>query len=330
MGRHCEGKGLCSKVESKMTLKYKKIIAPVDRKLIEQELSEDRFIRSSNKGGNDLYIVNHHNSPNVMLEIGRLREISFRDSGGGTGEEVDIDEMDTCKNCYNQLIVYSAQDQEIIGGYRFIKCIDAYNGETDKYELSTEHYFDFSEKFKKEYLPKTLELGRSWVQPDYQPSNNPRKGVFALGSIWDGLGWLIANFSDMEYLFGKITMYPGYNPEARDLLLSFMHHYFEDSENLMTVKPGLKLEANSDLAKKEFGAMSFKEAYRALNKKIRSLGEKVPPLFNLYMHTSPTMKTFGTAINNDFGKVEETGILVTIGDIHQDTLNRHDAVKSKK
>lgn len=211
--------------------KEEEIIAPIDKDLIEQELNEGRFVRNTNKGGNKIFILNHHNAPHTMREIGRLREVSFRYAGGGTGKSLDIDEADTSERCYEQLIVYSPDDQEIIGGYRFIIGDQAYNKETDDFELSTAHYFNFSDQMKKEYLPFSIELGRSWVQPSYQPSINPRKGVFALMNIWDGLGCLVTKYPKIRYFFGKVTMYTSYNKEARDILLSFMAHYFPNRLN---------------------------------------------------------------------------------------------------
>ena len=103
----------------------KPVIEPINRDLLESELTPELFIRHTNKGNNEIYILTHHTAPKVMLEIGRLREISFRHSGGGTGEEVDIDHYDTDEICYEQLIVYSREDREIIGGYRFIEMKNA-------------------------------------------------------------------------------------------------------------------------------------------------------------------------------------------------------------
>ena len=302
----------------------KQIIPPVERSLIRQELNEDRFVRKTNKGGNEIYILNHHNSPNTMREIGRLREVSFRAAGGGTGLDIDIDHYDTCERCYEQLIVYNPEDQEIIGGYRFITGQTALNEETDEYELSTAHYFDFSGQMKSDVLPYSIELGRSWVQPSYQPSVNPRKGVFALANIWDGLGAIIVNYPEMKYFFGKVTMYTAYNTEARDLLLSFMCAYFPDNEGLCKPKSSLSATFDTALFDIHFSdAPTYEEGFKRLHKLIKERGEFIPPLINIYMNLSSTMKTFGTANNPDFGDVEETGLIVTIADIHQTVLDRH-------
>lgn len=300
------------------------IIAPIDRALIESELTEERYVRDTNKAGNKIYMVNHHNSPYTMQEIGRLREVSFRDAGGGTGLPVDIDDADTSERCYEQLIVWSPEDREIVGGYRFITGARALNHETGEYELSTAHYFDFTEQMKEEYLPHSIELGRSWVQPAYQPAVNPRKGLFALMNIWDGLGSLVINYPEIKYLFGKVTMYTHYDKEARDLLLSFMSHYFPNRPDLCKPKPQLDAPHDKTLFNELFEKdTSYDEGFKLLNKLLKERGEYVPPLINIYMGLSKTMITFGTAQNPDFGDVEETGILVTIADIHQGVTDRH-------
>ncbi len=304
--------------------KEEEIIAPVDKDLIESELNDERFVRDTNKGGNKIFILNHHNSPNTMREIGRLREVSFRYAGGGTGKSLDIDEADTSERCYEQLIVYNPEDKEIIGGYRFITGKQAHNRETGIFELSTAHYFDFSEQMKEDFLPYSIELGRSWVQPNYQPSINPRKGVFALMNIWDGLGCLVTKYPEIRYFFGKVTMYTSYNKEARDILLSFMAHYFPNRLNLCHPKPELFSNFDEAVFREHFDSeLDYQEGFKLLHKLLKERGEFIPPLINIYMSLSSTMMTFGTAQNPDFGDVEETAILVTIDDIHQEVKDRH-------
>lgn len=299
------------------------IIDPIDKEILKKELNADRFIRKTRKGDNEIYIVNVHNSPHTLQEIGRLREVTFRASGGGTGLPLDLDEFDTNEICYEQLIVWSPEDEEIIGGYRYILCAKAIDPASGQIHLSTSHYFDFSERFIKDYLPYTIELGRSWVQPNFQPSVNPRKGLFALDNIWDGLGALAVKNPDIKYFFGKVTMYPNYDTESRDFLLHFMHHYFPDKENLMKPYHPLIQDYQTDFVEAQLKGLDFKDGFKVLNSFVRERGENVPPLVNIYMHLSPTMKTFGTAVNEDFGDVEETGILVTIADIYEDKKERH-------
>ena len=297
------------------------IIEPINREILKAELKKVGKIRDTRKGGNEIYIVDAHNAPQVLQEIGRLREWSFRSAGGGTGKSIDLDDYDTNDTCYEQLIVWSPEDEEIIGGYRFIEC--AKGRAAENFKLSTAHYFEFKPAFVEKYLPKTIELGRSWVQPNFQPAVNPKKGLFALDNIWDGLGAIIRTRPHIEYFFGKVTMYPSYDRECRNALLNFLQIYFPDNENLMT--PYHPLEA--DIKDPEYAAMfnnqDFKTDFKTLNLYVRERGEFIPPLVNIYMNLSPSMKTFGTAVNHEFGSVEETGILVTIADIYPDKKERH-------
>jgi hypothetical protein len=299
------------------------IIPAISKEVLKSELTKERFLRYTRKGDNEIYVVNQKNAPNTLQEIGRLREVTFRASGGGTGLSVDLDEFDTNQICYEQLIVWSPEDEEIIGGYRFIKCAEAIDDSTGEIHLSTTHYFDFTKRFITEYLPYTIELGRSWVQPNFQPTVNPRKGLFALDNIWDGLGALVIFNPEIRYFFGKVTMYPNYNTASRDFLLHFMHHYFPDNENLM--KPFHPLIQNYDkkYVEEQLKGLDFKDGFKVLNSAVRENGEFIPPLVNIYMNLSPTMKTFGTAVNPEFGNVEETGILVTIADIFEEKKERH-------
>jgi hypothetical protein len=300
----------------------KEIIAPIESSLIALELHASGLVRLTRKGGNEIYIIDNKTAPNTLLEIGRLREVTFRASGGGTEEELDLDEYDTGEICYRQLIVWSPAEQQIVGGYRFILCNEAIDSE-GMIHLSTTHYFDFSERFLTDYLPFTIELGRSWVQPMFQPTVDPRKGLFALDNIWDGLGALVRFYPEKKYFFGKVTMYPNYNTDCRDFLLHFMHHYFPDTENLMHPYHPLVQNYNKAYVESQLQDLDFKDGFKVLNGHIREKGEFIPPLVNIYMNLSPTMKTFGTAVNPDFGNVEETGILVTIADIFPDKKERH-------
>ncbi len=304
--------------------KAAELISPVNRELLKAELTPERFLRYTNNGDNLVYQVDYHNAPNVVREIGRLREITFRAAGGGTGLALDLDENDTSETCYQQLITWNESDEEIVAGYRLICCKDAL-GPDGSIRLSTTHLFDFSASFVDDYLPYTLELGRSFVQPNYQPSLDNRKGMFSLDNLWDGLGAVVLLHPNIKYLFGKVTMYPHYNREGRDLLLYFMNQYFPDDQGLVWPKEKLRLsyETNILTQPNPFEGLDYKEGYKVLNSQIRALGENIPPLINTYMNLSPTMKTFGTALNDEFGEVEETGILITLADIYESKKHRH-------
>ena len=304
----------------------KDIIAPVPVEAIMEELTEEKFFRKTNNAGNEIYVLTAHESPNVMREIGRLREISFRASGGGTGLDCDIDEFDTRdENFFYQLIVWNPTDRAIVGGYRFLLCDHLPVDEHGQVDTPTSELFLYSEKFVKEYLPYTIELGRSFVQPDYQPSKSLSKGLYSLDNLWDGLGSLIDIYPEAKYYFGKVTMYPQLERTSRDMILYFMQNQFPDKDNLVTVRPELNLPilADPEWLASIFTADNYHDNYKILVKQVRERGAAVPPLVNAYMSLSPTLRSFGTALNPGFGKVEETGILVTISDIFEEKVKRH-------
>lgn len=295
------------------------IAPPVNKDLLLKELTNDKFLRKANFGNTEIYVFECKNSPNLTQELGRLRETSFRAAGGGTGKEIDIDKFDLSDEPYKQLIVWDPEEKEIIGGYRYILGESVMDDPHEK--LATTHIFNFSEKFIQEYLPYTIELGRSFVQPNYQYGRNARKGLFALDNLWDGLGALTIEYPDIKYFFGKVTMYKGFNIEARDYILTFLRLYFPDNQNL--VSPTKPVTFDFDTIKKAFNGNDYSTDYKTLMRFVKSKNEKIPALVNAYMNLSPSIITFGTVENDAFGGVEETGLLVEIEDIYNSKKDRH-------
>lgn len=300
-----------------------KIIDPIDKNLIKSELTVQKRVRATNKANNEIYVFTAHDSPHLMKEVGRLREIAFRHYGGGTGLEADIDQYDTMDVPYRQLIVWDPENEEILGGYRFICGSDVEFDAQNKPMLATAHLYNFSDQFIKEYLPHTVELGRSFVSLEYQSTLMGRKGIFALDNLWDGLGALTVIDPQIKYFFGKVTMYGTYNKDARNMILYFLRKHFPDSENLVTPIDPLMTNTDFEQMKRLFTGKKFNEDYRVLNKEVRALGYNIPPLINAYMSLSPSMRFFGTAINDEFGDVEESGILIEIDQILEEKRARH-------
>jgi hypothetical protein len=301
----------------------KPVILPVPKELVEAELTEDKIVRLTNKNRKVVYSVNAHDSPNTMREIGRLRELSYREAGSGTGKDCDIDSYDTAEIPYNQLIVWDPKESEILGGYRYIVCKDATADENGILKIGTSRLFEFSENFKKNYLPYSIELGRSFIQPDYQSSRSEYKSLFVLDNLWDGLGALVVKHPDTRYFIGQVSIYSGFNPQARDLLLFFLRKFFPDTENLVRAKNPVTLGTSQDVLNKVFTGRNFRENYRILSREIRALKERIPPLINTYINTSPMMRTFGTTINPFFENMEDTGLMIPIEDIYEIKKSRH-------
>ena len=308
----------------------KTIIPPVDKQLLEKELDSDRFLRNTNNGNNEIYLVCDKDSPNVIREIGRLREVTFRDAGGGTGKELDLDAFDKGEHAFKQLVLWDPEEKEVIGGYRYVLCNELEIDKNSVVKSPTASLFKYSEKFIKDYFSYTIELGRSFVQPLYQPTFNLRRGMYALDNLWDGIGAVIIENQDVKYMFGKVTMYPDFDTLARDMILFFLKKYFPDDEQLIyPIKP-LLIETSNKILNNIFTGCNYDEDYKILIQKVRKLGENVPPLVNAYMNLSATMKTFGTAVNHHFGDVEETGILLTVEDIFPGKKDRHLTTYNKK
>jgi len=301
----------------------KPIVEQLPKDQIIAELTKDKLLRRTNNGNNEVYVFNYNNSPALMNEVGRVREITFRHAGGGTGKEIDIDEFDTDpEDPQQQLIVWDPDNKEIIGGYRFyfpekgcIKC--------DVTKLASSSYFKISEKFLKKYYPHLMELGRSFVHPDYQSRTRGRKSLFALDNLWDGLGALVLDNHHLKFLFGKVTMYTHFNQKARNMILYFLNKHFNDPDELIVPLEPASIDIHEEEMKRLFEGKRYKDDYKILSREVRNLGESIPPLINAYMNLSPTMRTFGTFINHKFGNVEETGIMITLRDIYIEKINRH-------
>ena len=299
------------------------IIPKIPREVLKSELTEDKKLRMTNKSGNEVYVVTWQDSPNVVRELGRLREIAFREAGGGTGLSMDLDEFDTMENPYKQLLVWDPEEDEILGGYRYLLGSEVQLRPDGQPLLATSHMFHFSERFMRDYMPYTIELGRSFVTLEYQSSRMGTKGLFALDNLWDGLGALTVIEPNVKYLFGKFTMYPSYDRLARDMILYFLNKHFPDPDRLIEPMKPLQLWHDPKQFEQLFTMDEFRKDYRILNREVRKLGYNIPPLVNAYMNLSPTMKLFGTAINDGFGDVEETGILIAVDEILVEKRMRH-------
>ena len=301
------------------------IAPPVDRELIKKELKQKHFLRMTNRGNKEIYITTAHLSPNIMREIGRLRELSFASEGGGTGKEVDIDEYDTLPDpyCCKQLFVWNTEDEQIVGGYRFAHGSTMMERADGSIVTPTSEHYQFSQDFLENYLPYTVELGRAFVQPAYQPGFNLSKGLYSLDNLWDGLGALILEIPETRYFLGKITIYDSMDTEARDMILYFYQKYFPDPDGLMWPYEPTRIDTDYNKLVKLFKGRNYKEDYQILLHAVRARGCTVPSLVNAYMNLSSTMRYFGTCPDHGLPGTNGIGILITLKDINDDKRSRH-------
>ena len=313
-------------------MKMEEIIAPVDTELLKAELNEKRFLRDTNHAGNKLYIVDNACAPNVLREIGRLREIAFRAGGGGTGKSADLDEFDLDGAFkYKQLVLWDPDAECIIGGYRYVLCDNVMYDRCGQPIMPSAHLFKFTRRYLKGAFLKTIELSRSFIRPEYQSSEQGMKSLYSLDNLFDGLGGLIVLYKGrMEYFFGKMTIYPSFPEEGLQMLLYFLRKHFGTWENDLMhrldrmvipkqpVKIKLTRKFDNILTEKD-----FREDYKILKREIQKMGVNIPPLVNTYMNLSPTMKSFGAGINDEFGNVIEAGILIKFDELHPEKTCRH-------
>lgn len=302
---------------------HERVIDPIDKKLLKKELAQTQLILRTQKGGNEIYITDHHHSPNIMLEIGRLREVTFREAGGGTKKSIDIDRYDTDQPLYQQLIVWNPNDEEIVGSYRSLHLKHILKNKTLSTNSSFTDLFQLSDTFLKNYAPYTLELGRSFIQPKYQAINLLRKSLYALDNLWTGLGYLIAKNLDVRYLAGKVTLYPSFDPVLRDMLFYLMEKHFRDKENLIYPHKPYSIQIDEEKFDEIFSGKTFLEDRQIFQKETKKRGFIIPPLVNAYIRISPTLKSFGSIMNTHFGNVEEIGILIKIDDIYPNIKERY-------
>ena len=313
-------------------MKMEEIIAPVDKELLKAELNEKRFLRDTNHAGNKLYIVDNACAPNVLREIGRLREIAFRAGGGGTGKSADLDEFDLDGAFkYKQLVLWDPDAECIIGGYRYVLCDNVMYDRCGQPIMPSAHLFKFTRRYLKGAFLKTIELSRSFIRPEYQSSEQGMKSLYSLDNLFDGLGGLILLYKGrMEYFFGKMTIYPSFPEEGLQMLLYFLRKHFGTWENDLMhrldrmvipkqpVKIKLTRKFDNILTEKD-----FRDDYKILKREIQKMGVNIPPLVNTYMNLSPTMKSFGAGINDEFGNVIEAGILIKFDELHPEKTRRH-------
>ena len=300
------------------------IIDPVDVELLKKELNAETFLRKTNRGDNEIYVVNNENAPNVLREIGRLREVSFRAVGGGSGTECDLDHFDLEDKACFQIVVWNPEDEEIIGGYRFTRWKMASFHENGQPYVNTEHLFDFSQEFLDKYFPYCIEMARAFVQPKYQSAQAGRKALFALDNLWDGIGGVVASDPSVKYLSGKVTIYSSSPELSRKAMVYYLDKSFGDRKGLITSKnPETWTEEQAAMFEELFSGANYKENYQILNNYVKSMGDSIPPLIHLYINLSETMKTFGTTFDPDFGDCYDTAMLITVADIYQEKYDRY-------
>ncbi len=269
--------------------------------------------------GHSIFLAEYAASPMLMREIGRLREITFREIGEGTGKEIDLDEFDAW---YEHLILWNTAKREIVGAYR-IGNPSAIEKKHGKASLYTSTLFHFSKELQN-VLPRSLELGRSFIRREYWNSQ-------ALDYLWHGIGAYLAKHPDIEYLFGPVSISGEYTREAINCIVFYFTKWFDSK--LFSVEPVIPFGLSS--ARNLSSLMAGKEAqedFMILKRKLREQGLQVPTLLKQYSELSDSggvhFLSFG--IDAAFGNCVDGFILVEVSKIKESKKRRYIYSKIKE
>lgn len=248
----------------------KNIVRPEDPKVLKKELASAEKLGTTSDG-KKIYLVSYEQGKNLLREIARLREVTFRRVGEGTGLAKDMDEFDTF---YRHIILWDDDNLEIVGAYRLGICSEilsrqGLNG------LYTTTLFNFSQSMYA-LLPQAVELGRSFVQKRYWRSN-------ALDYLWQGIGAFLATYPEIKYLFGAVSISNSYSEEAKDLIVHFYKKWFPDKQALAVAKNRYNISAKKEQELKAlFSGHDFKSDLQKLKEYLKQYGFAIPILYKQY------------------------------------------------
>lgn len=297
----------------------KNIIHPIPRKFIKRELLNSELIGETSNG-KKLFVCEFHNAPNTINEIARLREITFRKVGEGTGKKLDIDRFD---KIYKHIIIWDENDLEIVGSYR-IGLGSEIMKEIGIKGFYTSTLFEFAEDFKDKYIEKSLELGRSFIQKKYWRSN-------VLHYLWQGIGAFLYKNPDITHLFGGVSISKNYSQFALELIVFYHTKWFGDLNGKIKAKKEFKISEKS-LAyyNEEFNGENSTEDYRILKNLLKPLGYSVPILYKQYVDLCEHdgVKFFGFGIDESFGMCVDGFIQIDVSKIKKEKRERYIEIHS--
>ena len=298
----------------------KNIVHPTDKKLILNDVNAAETLGET-EDKIKILLVRYEAAPALMREIGRLRELTFRKVGEGTGRKIDLDSFDPY---YQHIVLWDAAALEVVGAYR-IAVGDEIYAQRGIPGFYTSTLFRFSEEFEK-YLPESLELGRSFVQPAYWNSQ-------ALDYLWHGIGAFLAARPQYNYLFGPVSVSASYSAEARELLVYFYRKWFGAEKS--PVKAKHRFEFRKDAADRlgeTLKATEYKQAFKELKQNLKHYGYAVPTLYKQYTELCDKggVNFFDFGIDKDFSDALDGFIFLKVGMVKETKLERYVYSKRSK
>lgn len=284
------------------------------KEALRDELERALFLGRATHCAADIYSVDGGSSPLLLEEVCRLRKESYARVGveldDGVGGEADRD------GTYRQLVVWDRARDEIMGGYRYAV------GRSAKVErLSLSRYMSLSESFVRGYLPRGIELGRSFISPHYQ-SCGTTLTIYALDALWEGLARVVKRES-AEYLFGRVTLYNSLGVRARNLLVGYMQYSSPIGERLMVARAPYKVGISRRRYSEIFIGDTAQQNYHILLTEMRRLGSRIPPIISSYLRLTPHLKLYDSYKNYDLGGVVESAIMLKVSEFYDSVKSRY-------
>lgn len=298
----------------------KNIVHPTDKKLILNDVMAAELLGQT-EDKIKILLVRYEAAPALMREIGRLRELTFRKVGEGTGRKIDLDEFD---QYYQHIVLWDESQLEVVGAYRIAAGDEIYRrlGISGFY---TSTLFRFSEEFEK-YLPQALELGRSFVQPNYWNSQ-------ALDYLWHGIGAYMAARPQYNYLFGPVSVSNSYSAEARELLVHFYQRWFGRPDAPVRAKHRFRFSQGAeDRLARAFTGTDYKQSFKELKQNLKHYGFAVPTLYKQYTELCDEggVHFFDFGIDKDFSNALDGFIFLSIAHVKESKLERYVYSKRSK
>ncbi len=298
----------------------KNIVHPTDKKLILNDINAAEVLGETDDKIKIL-LVRFEAAPALMREIGRLRELTFRKVGEGTGRKIDLDEFDAY---YLHIVLWDPKALEVVGAYRLAAGDEVYAKRgTSGFYTST--LFRYTEEFEK-YLPEALELGRSFVQPAYWNSQ-------ALDYLWHGIGAFLAARPQYNYLFGPVSVSASYSAEARELLVYFYRKWFGAENSPVRAKHRFSFHKGAEAKiANVLQSADYKQAFKELKQNLKHYGYAVPTLYKQYTELCDEggVNFFDFGIDKDFNDSLDGFIFLKIAGIKEAKLERYVYSKRSK
>ncbi len=248
----------------------KTIAHPEDSTVIKTELDNARLIGSTTDS-NRIFLYDYCPDGSIMREIGRLRELAFRQVGEGSGERRDVDKYD---QYYRHLVLWDERNLTIAGAYRLGNCIHILKSRGLP-ALYTADLFNYTGNATA-YLKQALELGRSFVNPQYW-------GKTSLDYLWQGIGAYLKHHPEIRYVIGPVSLSDDYPQFLRDALVYYYEKYFRHDELLATAKrPYYPDPQHRKQLIELFADEDIDSGFSRLQKLFKEQGHKIPVLYKQY------------------------------------------------